>query len=121
MNFPTAHRDRELLSEYPGRTAEVHTMSDHRFGDDRHVDCRNVWPDVPQHVRARPRLVQSDAGLDGAGVMGATMAVIMLSFMLKMYENKAENITIIVGSIVMFARARSGLSAVRRPSLTSPT
>ena len=38
-------------------------------------------------------------------VMGATMAVIMLGFMLKMYENRRANIGIFVGSIVVFAGA----------------
>jgi uncharacterized protein (DUF305 family) len=38
-------------------------------------------------------------------VMGATMAVIMLAFMMKMYENRAANIGIFVGSIVIFAGA----------------
>ncbi len=36
-------------------------------------------------------------------VMGATMAVIMLLFMLGMYENKKLNIGILVGSVVVFA------------------
>jgi hypothetical protein len=34
--------------------------------------------------------------------MGATMAVIMLAFMLKMYENKKANIAIFVGSALLF-------------------
>lgn len=34
--------------------------------------------------------------------MGATMAVIMLAFMLKMYDNKKANIAIIVGSALLF-------------------
>ena len=38
-------------------------------------------------------------------VMGATMAVIMLAFMLKMYANRKANIGIFVGSIVVFAGA----------------
>ena len=38
-------------------------------------------------------------------VMGATMAVIMLGFMLKMYENRKANIGIFVGSFVVFAGA----------------
>ena len=38
-------------------------------------------------------------------VMGATIAVIMLSFMLKIYENRKANIGIFVGSIVVFAGA----------------
>jgi uncharacterized protein (DUF305 family) len=38
-------------------------------------------------------------------VMGATMAVIMLAFMLKMYPNRGVNIGIFVGSIVVFAVA----------------
>lgn len=38
-------------------------------------------------------------------VMGATMAVIMLAFMMKMYENRAANIGIFVGSFIMFAGA----------------
>ncbi|WPZ22406.1 DUF305 domain-containing protein [Sulfitobacter faviae] len=36
-------------------------------------------------------------------LMGAVMAVIMLSFMLSMYSNKAINIAIYIGSIVVFA------------------
>jgi hypothetical protein len=35
--------------------------------------------------------------------MGATMAVIMLAFMLKMYDNKKVNIAIFAGSILLFA------------------
>ncbi|HYH71232.1 MAG TPA: DUF305 domain-containing protein, partial [Methyloceanibacter sp.] len=38
-------------------------------------------------------------------VMGATMAVIMLAFMLGMYKNTALNIAIFVGSILVFAGA----------------
>ncbi len=38
-------------------------------------------------------------------VMGATMAVIMLAFMLKMYDNKKVNIAIFAGSAVVFAAA----------------
>jgi YHS domain-containing protein len=36
-------------------------------------------------------------------VMGATMAVVMLGFMLKMYHNRKANIGIFVGSTVVFA------------------
>ena len=38
-------------------------------------------------------------------VMGATMAVIMLAFMLKMYRRTGVNIAIFVGSVVVFAGA----------------
>lgn len=38
-------------------------------------------------------------------VMGATMAVVMLLFMLNMYDNKSVNTTIVLGSIVVFAGA----------------
>ena len=38
-------------------------------------------------------------------VMGATMAVIMLAFMLKMYPHRGINISIFLGSIVVFAVA----------------
>jgi uncharacterized protein (DUF305 family) len=38
-------------------------------------------------------------------VMGATMSVVMLAFMLQMYPNKAVNIGIFVGSAVVFAGA----------------
>ena len=38
-------------------------------------------------------------------VMGATMAVIMLSFMLHMYERSRANLAIYVGSAVVFAAA----------------
>lgn len=36
-------------------------------------------------------------------LMGATMAVLMLGFMLKMYARKAANIAIAVGSVTVFA------------------
>ena len=35
-------------------------------------------------------------------VMGATMAVVMLMFMLDMYTNKVANVAILMGSIVVF-------------------
>ena len=38
-------------------------------------------------------------------VMGATMAVIMLAFMLGMYKNTALNAAIFIGSILVFAGA----------------
>ena len=38
-------------------------------------------------------------------VMGATMAVVMLGFMRKMYTNRRANIGIVVGSVVVFALA----------------
>lgn len=40
-----------------------------------------------------------------AFVMGAAMAIIMLSFMLGMYKNKRVNLAIIVGSIIVFLLA----------------
>jgi len=38
-------------------------------------------------------------------VMGATMAIIMLGFMLKMYKSKVANLAIVGGSIAVFAGA----------------
>ena len=38
-------------------------------------------------------------------VMGATMAVIMLAFILKMHENRRANVAIFAGSAVVFAAA----------------
>lgn len=40
-----------------------------------------------------------------AFLMGAVMAIIMLTYMLGMYQNKAINIGIYVGSVVVFAAA----------------
>jgi len=40
-----------------------------------------------------------------AFVMGATMAIVMLSFMLAMYRSKAANAAIFLGGIVVFAGA----------------
>ena len=37
--------------------------------------------------------------------MGATMAVIMLAFMLGMYSNRTANIAIVVGALIVFAGA----------------
>tara|TARA_Y100001963_G_scaffold94613_1_gene130263 strand:- start:266 stop:421 length:156 start_codon:yes stop_codon:yes gene_type:complete len=34
--------------------------------------------------------------------MGAMMAVIMLLFMLPMYESKIKNVSILIGSVVIF-------------------
>ncbi len=38
-------------------------------------------------------------------VMGATMAVIMLAYMLHMYTNKKANVAILVGSVLLFSVA----------------
>jgi uncharacterized protein (DUF305 family) len=38
-------------------------------------------------------------------VMGATMAVVMLAFMMGMYPRKAVNVAIVAGSVVVFAVA----------------
>jgi uncharacterized protein (DUF305 family) len=38
-------------------------------------------------------------------VMGATMAVVMLSFMWKMYRNRTANVAILVGSVAVFVGA----------------
>jgi len=35
-------------------------------------------------------------------LMGAVMAIIMLSFMLRMYENKTTNAAIVVGAVIIF-------------------
>lgn len=45
----------------------------------------------------------SETRLYMAFVMGATMAVIMLLFLLKMYEKKSTNLAILVGSVAIFA------------------
>lgn len=38
-------------------------------------------------------------------LMGATMAIVMLLFMLSMYKNKILNTTIIIGALIIFAAA----------------
>ena len=38
-------------------------------------------------------------------IMGSVMAVVMLGFMRKMYRNRAVNIAIVVGAVVVFAAA----------------
>ncbi|MBN8750735.1 MAG: DUF305 domain-containing protein [Variovorax sp.] len=38
-------------------------------------------------------------------VMGATMALVMLAFMLGMYANRAINLAILIGSVAVFAGA----------------
>jgi hypothetical protein len=45
----------------------------------------------------------SETRLYMAILMGATMAVIMLAYMLSMYQNTKANIAIFVGAIVLFA------------------
>jgi hypothetical protein len=50
-------------------------------------------------------VVFSETRLYMALVMGATMAVIMLSFMLHMYERTRTNLAIYAGSAVVFAAA----------------
>jgi hypothetical protein len=44
----------------------------------------------------------SETRLYMAFVMGATMAVIMLAYMLDMYKNRRANLAILVGSVVVF-------------------
>ena len=53
-------------------------------------------------------------------VMGATMAVIMLTFMLGMYKNMALNAAIFIGSILVFAGALF-LCAARSRWIRCPT
>ena len=45
----------------------------------------------------------SETRLYMAFVMGATMAIVMLLFMLNMYENQSANVAILVGSVAVFA------------------
>jgi hypothetical protein len=45
----------------------------------------------------------SETRLYMAFLMGATMAIIMLAFMLSMYRNRTANIAIFAGAIVVFA------------------
>lgn len=52
---------------------------------------------VLQHVRF------SETRLYMALLMGAVMAIIMMLFMLKMYENERANMAILAGSVVVFA------------------
>jgi FlaA1/EpsC-like NDP-sugar epimerase len=52
---------------------------------------------VVQHVRF------SETRLYMALLMGAVMAIVMMLFMLKMYENKRANMAILAGSVVVFA------------------
>ncbi|QOW18688.1 DUF305 domain-containing protein [Lysobacter ciconiae] len=47
----------------------------------------------------------SETRLYMAIVMGASMAIVMLLFMLKMYESAATNVAILVGSVAVFALA----------------
>lgn len=47
-------------------------------------------------------------------LMGATMALVMLGFMLGMYKSRAANLAIVAGSIVLFA---AGLWLVRTQTL----
>jgi Na+/proline symporter len=47
----------------------------------------------------------SETRLYMAILMGATMAIIMLSFMWKMYSNRGANIAILLGSLVVFGLA----------------
>lgn len=53
-----------------------------------------------------------------AFVMGAAMAVVMLSFMLGMYKDKGKNILIYAGSIIVFAGA---LFLVRSQAMVGDT
>jgi len=47
----------------------------------------------------------SETRLYMALLMGATMAIVMLSFMRKMYKNKKANLSIFAGSVIVFAVA----------------
>jgi hypothetical protein len=64
--------------------------------------------DAPDHV------FYSQTRLWMALLMGAVMAVIMLGFMWSMYKNRAANVAIITGAIIIFA---GSLFLVRSQSL----
>lgn len=53
-------------------------------------------------------------------LMGATMAVIMLAFMLKMYKNRTVNIAIAVAAVVIL-RGHCGWCAASKQSAISTT
>ncbi|MDN2566723.1 DUF305 domain-containing protein [Aquibium sp. A9E412] len=48
-------------------------------------------------------LIFSETRTYMALLMGATMAIVMLAFMLSMYTNRAINLSIVAGSLVLFA------------------
>ena len=69
---------------------------------DRHLDLGHVRPDVPERVSGRSHFF-SETRAYMALVMGASMAIIMLAFMLKMYPHRGVNIAIFAGSALVFA------------------
>ncbi len=71
------------------------------FGNDWGIDGDYVLYDVFQCLRPRSYLF-SQTRLFMALMMGAMMAIIMLLFMWKMYDNKKMNIGILVVSVVLF-------------------
>jgi hypothetical protein len=73
-------------------------------GMDHDLCDRHVWLDVSKHLRARPRFF-SETRAYMALIMGATMAIIMLAFMLGMYRNAKANLGIFAGSVLVFATA----------------
>lgn len=54
---------------------------------------------------AQEHVLWSETRLWMAFVMGACMAIIMLGFMLSMYQNKVLNIAIFCGAVIVFAIA----------------
>ncbi len=72
------------------------------FVDDRCFNGSYVWYDVLECLCARSYLLQSTR-VFMALMMGAVMAVIMLLFMWKMYENKKINVMILAASLLVFA------------------
>ena len=57
------------------------------------------------HTYAFDHVFFSETRAYMAVVMGATMAIIMLAFMLGMYDNRRANVGIFIGSIAVFAIA----------------
>lgn len=80
-------------------------MSYRRFGAMIAVSTVVMYGLMYLNTYALEHVLFSQTRLWMALLMGATMAAIMLGFMLSMYKNRSANIAIVVGAIGVFAGA----------------
>ena len=95
-----------------GNCSEALTGSGWRCTRSRACRRNDTWDEL--------RNLQEGQRFRVRGLMGATMAVIMLGFMRMMYRNRLINAVIVIGSVAVF-RSRPCWCAVRQRFRSAPT
>jgi magnesium-transporting ATPase (P-type) len=98
-----ANRDPSLKPDHPAAARKAFAMSYTRFGSMILISTVVMFGLMYLNTYALEHVFYSQTRTWMALVMGATMAVIMLLFMLSMYRNRTANMAILGASVLVFA------------------